>query len=82
MWGWFFGLRFRVKPGMMVGLDVVVTHPACTDGASTIGTSYPSLHVERVEESFKIICLKDKNLNNPGYRPGNNVTCKLNPEVG
>ena len=47
-----------------------------------IDTSYPSLRVEREEESFITICLKDKNVNNPGYRPGNNVTNKLNPEVG
>ncbi len=78
MWGWFFWLRFRVKPGMMVGVGVVlITHPACA-----IGTSYPSLRIERAEESFIIICLKDKNVNNPGCLPGNNVTCKLNPEVG
>jgi hypothetical protein len=68
---------------MTVGLGVVsITHPACVDGTSTIGTSYPSLRVERAEESFIIICLKDKNVNNPGYRPGNNVTSKLNPAVG
>ena len=83
MWGWFFGLRFRVKPGMMVGVGVVlITHPACADGTSTIGTSYPSLRVEREDESVIIICLKDKNVNNPGCRSGNNVICKLNPEEG
>jgi hypothetical protein len=74
----FFWLRFRVKPGMTVGFGVVpITHPACANG-----TSYPSLRIEREEESVIIICLKDKNVNNPGYRPGNNVTHKLNPEVG
>jgi hypothetical protein len=49
---------------MMSGLGVSITHPACTDSASTIGTSYPSLRVERAEESFKIICLKDKGIVN------------------
>ncbi len=78
MWGVLLGLRFRVRPGMTVGLGaVLITHPACADS-----TSYPSLRVEREEESFIIICLKDKNVNNPGYCPGNNVVCKLNPEVG
>jgi hypothetical protein len=47
--------------GMTVGLGVVlITHPACADG-----TSYPSLRVEREEELVTIICLKDKDVNNP-----------------
>ena len=48
--------------------------PGMTVGFGVVSITHP--------ESVIIICLKDKNVNNPGYRPGNKVTCKLNPEVG